>query len=132
MTALGQPPSKFIIAPANDSELAPIRDWLKELLNDRRYGSPPLSLGGLSGTDFQKTVWKAMLAIPPGETCSYMDLAREIGRPRAARAVGAASAANPIPPLIPCHRMVGSNGDLRGYADGLPMKRTLLDIERSI
>jgi len=84
-----------------------------------------------SGTEFQTTVWFALAKIPFGETCSYGELARVVGRPSASRAVGAANGANPISIILPCHRVIGSNGTLTGYGGGLPMKRWLLDHERA-
>ena len=88
----------------------------------------------LKGTDFQKSVWETARTIPWGETRSYSWIAREIGRPRAARAVGQAMRANPAPIIVPCHRVIGEQGDLRGYGgpDGIGMKRELLEIERGI
>lgn len=83
-----------------------------------------------SGTPFQLEVWGALLAIPYGETASYADIARRIGRPRAVRAVGAANGANPLSIIVPCHRVIGSHGDLVGYGGGLPAKRWLLAHER--
>lgn len=82
------------------------------------------------GTDFQKSVWAALLTIPAGETRSYADIAAQIGRPRACRAVGAANGKNPISIVAPCHRVIGSNGSLTGFAGGLEGKRYLLDLER--
>jgi methylated-DNA-[protein]-cysteine S-methyltransferase len=83
-----------------------------------------------SGTEFQRTVWHALADIPFGTTCSYGDLARVVGRPAASRAVGAANGKNPIAIILPCHRVIGSSGELTGYGGGLPMKRWLLDHER--
>lgn len=85
-----------------------------------------------SGTDFQRSVWSALRAIPYGETRSYAEVARAIGRPTACRAVGAANGANPIPLVIPCHRVLGSTGTLTGFGGGLPVKRFLLDHEASV
>ena len=82
------------------------------------------------GTDFQKRVWAALLAIPFGETRSYGQIARDLGRPSASRAVGAANGRNPISIIAPCHRVVGSNGALTGFAGGLAAKTYLLDHER--
>jgi methylated-DNA-[protein]-cysteine S-methyltransferase len=82
------------------------------------------------GTDFQKSVWAALMAIPFGETRSYADIARAIGRPAAVRAVGAANGRNPISIIAPCHRVVGSDGSLTGFAGGLDAKRYLLALER--
>jgi len=81
------------------------------------------------GTEFQQLVWQALQRIPYGETRSYSDIAREIGRPAAVRAVGAANGANPIPIVIPCHRVVGSNGSLTGFGGGIETKRWLLALE---
>ena len=84
------------------------------------------------GTHFQKLVWKALLGIPHGETRSYSDIARQIGSPDAVRAVGAANGRNPIPLVIPCHRVIGASGKLTGFGGGLPLKRYLLDHERGL
>jgi methylated-DNA-[protein]-cysteine S-methyltransferase len=83
-----------------------------------------------NGTDFQKSVWAALLTIPFGETRSYGEIARQIGRPSASRAVGAANGRNPISIIAPCHRVIGSNGALTGFAGGLIAKEHLLGIER--
>ncbi|HZJ84267.1 MAG TPA: methylated-DNA--[protein]-cysteine S-methyltransferase [Syntrophomonadaceae bacterium] len=83
------------------------------------------------GTEFQKTVWEALLNIPYGETRSYKDIATTINNPKAARAVGLANNRNPIAVIIPCHRVVGHDGSLTGYAGGLDIKRFLLDLEGS-
>jgi len=83
-----------------------------------------------NGTFFQQSVWKALQAIPYGETRSYKQIAEMIGKPTACRAVGMANNRNPIPIVIPCHRVVGTNGDLTGYAGGLDVKRKLLEIEK--
>ncbi len=81
------------------------------------------------GTDFQKGVWEALLTIPFGETRSYADIARQIGKPKASRAVGAAVGRNPISIIAPCHRVVGSNGALTGFAGGIAAKEYLLRLE---
>jgi len=85
----------------------------------------------LDGTDFQLLVWNNLRKIPYGETISYGQLARRIGSPDAARAVGLANGSNPIPIIIPCHRVIGSNGDLTGFGGGLPVKKKLLALESS-
>lgn len=85
-----------------------------------------------AGTPFQRTVWAALREVPYGETVSYGELARAIGRPSAARAVGLANGKNPIGIVIPCHRVVGATGDLTGYGGGLDRKRHLLALERAI
>ena len=82
------------------------------------------------GTPFQLRVWKALQEIPYGETISYGELARRVGNARAVRAVGLANGANPISIIIPCHRVIGSNGSLVGYGGGLPTKQALLALER--
>ncbi|HEX5264621.1 MAG TPA: methylated-DNA--[protein]-cysteine S-methyltransferase, partial [Phenylobacterium sp.] len=79
-----------------------------------------------SGTDFQLKVWNALCTIPAGETLSYAGLAERIGRPTAVRAVGLANGANPVAVVVPCHRVIGTNGSLTGYGGGLPRKRWLL------
>ncbi|TWP50651.1 methylated-DNA--[protein]-cysteine S-methyltransferase [Lentzea tibetensis] len=86
----------------------------------------------LNGTPFQQTVWKALLDIPYGETVSYGELAALIGRPTASRAVGLANGKNPISIIVPCHRVVGSTGDLTGYGGGIERKRGLLAHERGL
>ncbi|MFY9287090.1 MAG: methylated-DNA--[protein]-cysteine S-methyltransferase [Alphaproteobacteria bacterium] len=83
----------------------------------------------MTGTPFQQDVWKTMLKIPAGQTLSYADVAKKIKRPKAVRAVGTACGANPIPILVPCHRIVGSNGGLGGFGGGLTLKRALLEVE---
>ncbi len=82
------------------------------------------------GTLFQQRVWKELLNIPYGETISYGTLAKRIGNPNASRAVGLANGSNPIPIIIPCHRVIGSNGKLTGYGGGLPIKEKLLALEK--
>lgn len=84
-----------------------------------------------SGTDFQQAVWQELLAIPHGQTISYGELARRIGKPSAARAVGAANGANPIAIIIPCHRVIDAQGRPHGYAGGLERKQHLLELERA-
>jgi methylated-DNA-[protein]-cysteine S-methyltransferase len=81
------------------------------------------------GTPFQREVWSALTTIPYGETVSYGELARRVGRPTACRAVGAANGRNPIPIIIPCHRVIGADGSLTGFGGGLPIKRRLLLLE---
>lgn len=83
----------------------------------------------VSGTEFQKKVWRALLAIPYGETRTYAEIAREIGHPTAVRAVGAANGRNPLSIVAPCHRVIGSTGALTGFAGGLAVKAQLLRLE---
>ena len=85
----------------------------------------------LNGTPFQKRVWQALRHIPSGSTISYLELARRIGEPSAVRAVGAANGANPVALVVPCHRVIGSDGTLTGYGGGLDRKEWLLNHERA-
>ncbi|MBV2129587.1 methylated-DNA--[protein]-cysteine S-methyltransferase [Arsukibacterium indicum] len=85
-----------------------------------------------TGTVFQQQVWQALCRLPFGQTCSYADIAREIANPKAVRAVGAANGKNPIAIVVPCHRVIGSNGTLTGYAGGLDNKAWLLAHERKV
>jgi methylated-DNA-[protein]-cysteine S-methyltransferase len=84
------------------------------------------------GTPFQKAVWKALTKIPYGQTRSYGEIARSVGRPTAVRAVGLANGRNPLPIVVPCHRVIGASGQLVGYGGGLPVKQALLDLERHV
>ncbi|MEI7975273.1 MAG: methylated-DNA--[protein]-cysteine S-methyltransferase [Betaproteobacteria bacterium] len=90
-----------------------------------------LALDLSAGTDFQKAVWNALMSIPLGQTCSYGQLAAAIGRPMAVRAVGTAVGRNPISILIPCHRVMGSQGQITGYAGGVWRKQALLKLENA-
>jgi len=92
----------------------------------RRFATPLAP----RGTPFQLDVWRALCDIPYGETISYGELARRIDNPKAVRAVGLANGANPIAIIVPCHRVIGSNGTLTGYGGGLPIKQALLALER--
>jgi len=83
----------------------------------------------MRGTEFQRQVWQALTTVPFGQTRSYGQIAAQIGRPKAVRAVGAANGANPVPVIVPCHRIIGSNGTLTGYAGGLELKQQLLALE---
>ncbi|HSC47403.1 MAG TPA: methylated-DNA--[protein]-cysteine S-methyltransferase [Gammaproteobacteria bacterium] len=84
------------------------------------------------GTEFQMQVWRALQTIPYGRTWSYGEIARRLGRPEASRAVGAANGQNPIPVIIPCHRVIGADGSLTGFGGGLPIKRRLLTLEGAL
>jgi len=90
----------------------------------------PLDLS--AGTDFQRTVWQALLTLPRGQTCTYGELSQRIGRPSAVRATGGAIGRNPLSVIVPCHRVVGQGGALTGYAAGLARKRALLQIEGAL
>lgn len=110
--------------------LAPALAQLEQYFaGERRAFELPLEpIGSL----FQRQVWEQLLAIPYGTTVSYKELARRLGRPGEAREVGAAIGRTPLPIVIPCHRVVASNGDLTGYLGGLQRKRALLDLEASV
>jgi methylated-DNA-[protein]-cysteine S-methyltransferase len=108
--------------------------WLRQALEQlRAYFAGELREFDLTldlqGTEFQKRVWRELLNIPYGETRSYSFVANTIGSPKAVRAVGAANGQNPIPIVVPCHRVIGAGGSLVGYGGGLPLKRFLLDLE---
>jgi methylated-DNA-[protein]-cysteine S-methyltransferase len=117
-------------APRDDKRLAPVLRQLAEYFaGDRTDFDIKLAP---RGTPFQLDVWRTLQRIPYGETRSYADIARSIGRPTATRAVGAANGANPIPIIIPCHRVIGSNGSLTGFGGGIGVKRRLLDLESGL
>ena len=97
------------------------------LIGERKSFDLPFKL---TGTDFQNRVWKALCEIPYGETRSYKQIAKAIGNPKAVRAVGMANNRNPLLVLVPCHRVIGCNGQLVGYAAGLEKKQFLLDLEK--
>jgi len=122
-----RPPMETFGEP-DDTPFGQVIDQLAEYFAGQRSEfSVPVSL---SGTEFQRTVWTALRDIPYGETVSYGELAARIGRPAAARAVGLANGKNPISIIVPCHRVVGSTGDLTGYGGGLNRKQYLLDFEQ--
>jgi methylated-DNA-[protein]-cysteine S-methyltransferase len=100
-----------------------LRDYF---IGRRRTFTVPLDM---AGTPFQQAVWQALLTIPYGETRSYSELAKQVGRPAASRAVGAANGRNPVSIIVPCHRAIGADGSLTGFAGGLDVKRYLLDLE---
>ena len=127
------PPARRAASRAGQRNAVPakVRAWhrateaaLKNILAGREPKKlPPLDL---VGTEFQKNVWNAMRQIPPGKTKSYGEVARAIGRPKAVRAVGGACGANPVPVLIPCHRVLAAQGKIGGFSSGLDWKRRLL------
>jgi methylated-DNA-[protein]-cysteine S-methyltransferase len=111
----------------NEKPFAAARQQLTEYFaGERKDFDLPLKL---SGTEFQLSVLEALQKIPYGETTSYSDIAQRIGRPKAVRAVGAANGRNPIPIIVPCHRVIGSHGDLTGFGGGLDTKEALLRLE---
>jgi methylated-DNA-[protein]-cysteine S-methyltransferase len=131
MTEQRHKPDQATFGERVDPDEAPFADvatQLKEYFAGQRTTFDlPLNL---IGTPFQQRVWTALLDIPYGETVSYGQLAEELGQPTASRAVGLANGKNPVSIIVPCHRVVGSKGDLTGYGGGLERKRYLLDFER--
>ena len=115
------------VASSNDLEQEARRQLEEYFAGQRQTFDLPLRP---HGTDFQRRVWKVLLQIPCGQTETYGEIAKRIGNPNAARAVGQACNANPIPIFIPCHRVVGSNSRLTGFALGLDVKSALLELER--
>jgi methylated-DNA-[protein]-cysteine S-methyltransferase len=117
--------------PSWKEDRAPLEETIRQL---RAYFAGELESFDLplvpQGTPFQLTVWNRLCEIPYGETISYGELAGRIGNPKASRAVGLANGSNPLPIVIPCHRVIGSNGKLTGYGGGLPIKEKLLALER--
>jgi len=111
----------------NEKPFAVARQQLTEYFaGERREFDLPLKL---DGTEFQMSVLRALQQIPYGETTSYAEIAERVGRPKAVRAVGAANGRNPIPIIVPCHRVIGSHGDLTGFGGGLDTKEALLRLE---
>ncbi len=104
---------------------------LREYFTDERQSFEDLTLAP-EGTDFQLSVWQALLNIGYGDTCAYRDIATTIGNPKAVRAVGLANGKNPIPVIVPCHRVIGANGTLTGFGGGLPAKKWLLEHEGAL
>ena len=133
---------RYISFMKGKNKITPEMDWRE----DRPYLGEPISQLDLyfqgrlkqftlklapQGTPFQLDVLRALQEVPYGETVSYGELALRIGRPKASRAVGAANARNPLPIVIPCHRVIGSNGSLVGFGGGLEVKKKLLDLEKA-
>jgi methylated-DNA-[protein]-cysteine S-methyltransferase len=107
---------------------APVKAQLRAYFN-RRLTQFDLPLA-LTGTPFQITVWQALRVIPYGKLVTYKTLAEAVGKPKAVRAVGGANGKNPIPIIVPCHRVIGSDGSLTGFGGGLEIKKRLIDLER--
>ena len=124
-------PKRVRLSPLAEDKNHPVLLETERQLNDYFAGKrEKFSLTfDFVGTEFQKDVWTALATIPFGETRSYAQIAAQVGRPKAVRAVGAANGKNPISIIVPCHRVIGSNGSLTGYGGGLPTKRALLDLE---
>jgi methylated-DNA-[protein]-cysteine S-methyltransferase len=118
--------SRYGIHPIATEALRQLRAYFGGQL--RRFDLPL----EMVGTDFQLSVWRELERIPYGETRSYLEIAEAIGAPRAVRAVGAANGANPIPIVVPCHRVIGASGKLVGYGGGLPLKKRLLQLEGAL
>ena len=121
-----QPQSDWVLSPTRALNEA-ARQLQEYFTGQRRVFSLPLAP---QGTAFQRMVWLKLQEIPYGERISYGELARHMGNPKACRAVGAANGANPLPIVVPCHRVVGSNGSLTGFGGGLPVKKLLLELEQ--
>ncbi len=133
---------KLVHFQAGPRPLRPEREWVADaarfhsakaqlaeyFAGMRRTFDLPLAA---EGTEFQRAVWRVLAAIPYGTTISYAELARRMGNARASRAVGLANGANPLPIVVPCHRVIGTDGSLTGFGGGLEMKRKLLALERA-
>ena len=112
----------------SETPFAGVREQLREYFAGRRTSfDVPLAI---AGAQFERRVWQALQDIPYGETVSYGEIARRVGEPTAARAVGLANGRNPIAVIVPCHRVIGADGSLTGYGGGLERKRLLLELER--
>jgi methylated-DNA-[protein]-cysteine S-methyltransferase len=127
------PKGKHAVKPQatwTESARGPVGDAIRQL---REYFAAKRTDFDLplapEGTEFQRNVWRRLQEIPFGETISYGELAKRVGNPKASRAVGAANGQNPIPIVIPCHRVIGANGKLTGFGGGLPTKEALLALE---
>lgn len=125
-----EPPRPATVGTQDTGEhLGAITQQLDEYFRGRRT-TFDMNIDLSETTDFRRAVLEHLVTIPYGETCTYTQVAEAVGRPRAVRAVGSACATNPVPIVIPCHRVLRSDGSLGGYAGGLDMKRTLLELEQ--
>ncbi len=122
-------PAGFIELPIEDKHFYDISEQMAEYLKGRRKVFNAKT--HLKGTEFQVQVWNALKEIPYGETVSYKTLAIQIGNEKAVRAVGGANKLNPLPIIVPCHRVIQADGSLGGYACGIKVKRMLLDLEKA-
>lgn len=133
----GQLPASWLKAYAPEPEFMESAARFEQLgvieLLRRYFAGEPVDFSSLIldfwGTPFQQEVWRGLLTIPYGEVASYKELAVRIGRPQAMRAVGTANGQNPLPVIVPCHRVIGTNGTLTGYRGGLQLKQELLQLE---
>lgn len=116
---------------ATKAHLQSAIDALSEYFDGKRTSFEELTLAP-AGTDFQLSVWQALLSLGFGETCAYRDIANKIENPKAVRAVGLANGKNPIPVIVPCHRVIGADGSLTGFGGGLPAKKWLLEHEGAL
>ena len=114
---------------ATEEELGEVEDRLRRYFAGQPVSFDDLELDMGQATSFQRRVWEVTRAIPRGQTRTYGEIARQVGAPRAARAVGQAMANNPWPVVVPCHRVLGSDGRLTGFGGGLEMKRRMLEME---
>jgi len=119
------PPSKPSWQPDSGARFNATRAWLTSYFAGEKPKAMP-TLDVVTGTEFQRTIWKALRSIPSGKTRTYAEMAQGTSNPKAVRAVGAAIGRNPISIIVPCHRVVGSNGSLTGFAGGVERKRWLL------
>ncbi len=131
---------RYILFENNKHEPTPTEDWLRDrsatrqareqllqyFAHERKEFELKMSMGG---TEFQQRTWQMLANIPFGMTWSYAELAKKVGSPKAVRAVGSANGRNPLPIVLPCHRVIGSNGALTGFGGGLPIKKWLLEHE---
>ena len=131
---------RYVLFESNKHEPSNIMDWKKDrsVTNEARQQLLQYFSGerkefeleiSLAGTEFQRRTWQMLACIPYGQTWSYAELAKRVDSPKAVRAVGAANGRNPLPIVLPCHRVIGSNGSLTGFGGGLPVKKWLLDHE---
>ncbi|MGL4515804.1 MAG: methylated-DNA--[protein]-cysteine S-methyltransferase [Shewanella sp.] len=134
LTMIGSSDTGIFLRHAIEAEYARAHQHIEQAKAQlTRYFNGDLTQFNLAlapeGTEFQREVWQALLTVAYGDSCSYSDIAQKIGRPKAVRAVGAANGANPIAIIVPCHRVIGKNGTLTGYAYGLALKQQLLMLE---
>jgi methylated-DNA-[protein]-cysteine S-methyltransferase len=126
----GRKPAKVALRwERSEAPFAEVQEHLREYFAGERTAFDDLPLA-LDGAQFERRVWRALQDIPYGETVSYGEIAKRVGQPDAARAVGLANGRNPIAVIVPCHRVIGANGALVGYGGGLERKRLLLELEQ--